>query len=215
MADKRTDLEKNLEISGKGRDNILQQIETTKLRINHLQMVVNGELMEDEESMSLRELSIDRERLTSLNQALQFSNARVNEARQKLSDFDRAAQGGKIMELDRKIQQAVVNLQVKIGETGLKGEVDKLGEMIAELERLSNTDIRVLDVAEHMNSARNVHDRLSRSLLASWQDIEALGWGPAHATASSRPYYISGFGVRPGNLIGEIPPGMIIEEEKK
>jgi DNA repair exonuclease SbcCD ATPase subunit len=200
MAEKRADLEKNLEKLGKARDRILEQIEATELRIKHLQVVVNGELMENETSNSLQELSQNREKLTALQQALQYANGQVNEARQKLLDFDRATRGGIIIDLDKKVQQAVVQLQAKIGEKGLKADVDKLGEMIAELEQLSNSDIKVHDAAEHMNSARNVHDRLSRSLLATWQDIEGLGWGPSHSPTSSRPNYIPGFGVRPGNL---------------
>ena len=181
MAEKRADLEKNLEKLGKARDRILEQIEATELRIKHLQVVVNGELMENETSNSLQELSLNREKLTSLQQALQYGDGQVIEARQKLSDFDRATQGGMIIDMDKKVQQAVVQLQDKIGEKGLKAEVDKLGEMIAELERLSNTDIKVHGAAEHMNSARNVHDQISRSLLVCWQNIEGLGWGPGYS----------------------------------
>ncbi len=201
MVDKRTDIEKALTKLSTARDRIAQQLEESEAQVKLLQEVVNSALLESGETNHLSELSINRERVNSLHQALQYANGQVNQARQALEDHDRAAQGGIIMDMDKKVQQAIVNLQAKIGEAGLKAEVDKLGEMIAELERLSNSGVQVIDVAEHCYSAKNIHDRLSRSLLASWQDIEGLGWGQAHSQASSRPNYIEGFGVRPGNLI--------------
>lgn len=200
MTDKRQDLEKQLAKLSQARDRIAAQLEEAEKKVTQLQGLVNGELMEGVSSNSLQELSLTREKVTSLHQTLQYADGEMTQARQQLSDFDRAARGGMIMDLDTKVQQAIVNLQVKIGEGGLKAEVDKLGEMIAELEQLSSTDVKVHGSVEHLNSARNVHDRLSRSLLATWQDIEALGWGPGHSPASNQPNYIPGFGVRPGNL---------------
>lgn len=200
MADKRAELVKSMEKLSTARERITQQLEESEAKVKQLQGTVNEEMMQTGSSDSLQELSLSRERVNLFNQALQYANGEVNAAQQQLNDYDMAARGGEIQALDRKVQQAIVNLQVKIGESGLKAEVDRLGEMIAELEQLSNAGVQVHGAAEHINVARNVHDRLSRSLMASWQDIEALGWGPAHSTASSRPNYIPGFGVRPGNL---------------
>ena len=201
MVNKRQDLEKQLTKYSTARDRIAGQLEETEAKVTQLQMDVNNDMLETGASSSLQELGLSREKVTSLRQTLQFATSQVDGARQELEDFDRAARGGMIMDLDLKVRQLIVVLQNKIGETGLKGEVDKLGELIVELERLSNSDIQVLDAAEHLNAARNFHDLISRSLFESWQAIEALHWGPGHAPASNRPNYIPGFGVRPGNLI--------------
>jgi hypothetical protein len=203
MADKWKELETNLSKLSQARDRIAGQLEIAETKVAQLQARVNTELMVGESTNSLQELSLARERVTSLHQALQFGSSQVNEARQLLSDFDRAAQGGMIMDLDKKVQQAVVDLQDKIGAAGLKAEVDKLGVLIAEFERLSNSGVQVHGATEHLNTARSVHDRISRSLLVCWQDIEGLRWGPGHSTASNKPNYIPGFGVQPGYLTSE------------
>jgi predicted house-cleaning noncanonical NTP pyrophosphatase (MazG superfamily) len=200
MADKRKDLESKLNKLSQARDRITEQLEEAERKTTQLQVKVNGELMEGESSKSLQELTTTRELVSSLHQALQFANAQLKEAREQLSDFDRAAKGGMIMEMDKKVQQAVVDLQAKIGETGLKAEVDNLGELIVELGRLSNSDVKIQDVDIHLATARSIQDHLSRSLLASWQEIESLKWGPQHSTDAEKGN-LPGFGRLPGSLI--------------
>jgi DNA repair exonuclease SbcCD ATPase subunit len=200
MADKRAELEKSLTKLNRVRDRIAAQLEKAESKVKQLQSVVNTEFFEEGESKSLQALSLKREEVTSLHQTLQSANHQVNEARQALEDHDLAVRGGQIQELDRKIIEMVINLQVAIGENGLKAEVDKLGELIAALEPLSASNVKVHGVAEHIASARGIHNQLTHSLLASWQAIEGLKWGPAHATDTNRSNYLPGFGVRPGFL---------------
>jgi hypothetical protein len=203
MADKRKELEANLNKLSLSRDRIAVQLEEAEKKAIQLQEKVNHELMDGESSGSIQELSFTRERISSLHQALQFGNSQVSEARQRLSDYDQAVRYEVVINLDKKVKEAVVDLQARIGEAGLKAEVDKLGALVLALERSMPGDKMDQDVSIRLNSARNIYNHLSSSLLESWNVIEGLKWGPRHSMVSGRPNYIPGFGVRPGFLTSE------------
>jgi chromosome segregation ATPase len=202
MVNKRQDLEKQLTKLSNAKDRISSQLEEAESKVKQLQSIVNSEMMETGTSSSLQTLSLEREKVTSLHQTLQFATGQVNAARQELEDYDRAARGGLIQELDKQLIQAVVDLQDGIGEAGLKGQLDKLGGMIAELEKLTSSGVMVHDVDQHLGASRNIYNDLSSSLYEIWKRIEGLKWGPTHNINPTEQGYLAGFGMLPGHLRG-------------
>jgi chromosome segregation ATPase len=195
--EKRQDIEKQLEKIRSSKGRIEDQIKETESSIKQLQGIVNNEMMETGSSDTLNELSHTREKLISLQQTLQYANGQIIETQQQLTEYDRIVLGGQIQKLDQALILAVVDLQEKIGEAGLKGQLDKLGSLIIELGRLSSTDVKVHDVDQHLNTARALYNGLSSSLFDYWKRIEGLKWGPAHSTNPVREDYQPGFGVTP------------------
>jgi DNA repair exonuclease SbcCD ATPase subunit len=196
MAEKRKDLEANLAKLSQVRDRIIAQLEEAENRVGQLQIIVNSEMMETGNSNSLQELTNTREKATSLHSSLKYANSQVNAARQTLNDYDQAARGGQVMELDKKLMKAVADLQPLIGEDGLHGKLDGIYEMILEMERLQAE--KVFDCGQHLQIARSIYIDLSRSLATFWSRFEELKWGPQHGTNSPKPGYLPGFGRIPG-----------------
>ena len=197
MADKRKEIETNLAKQSLARDRVAAQLEESEKKVTQLQSVVNAEMFENGSSSSLQELSLTREKVTSLHQTLQFANGQVNQVRQALADYDMAEKGGRVMELDKKMIQSVLNLQTNLGENGLMADVDKLHELIIEMEKLSGE--RVLDVGIHLQGARYIYSNLSNYLFKTWKEIDQLQWGPAHGTTDPKePGHVPGFGMIPG-----------------
>jgi chromosome segregation ATPase len=198
--DKRQDLEKQRAKFISSKERIENQLKELESSVKQMQAKVNDEMMESGTSGSLQELSNTREKVNSLRQALDYANGQISETQQQLNDYDRAAIGGQIQKLDHKMIQAVIDLQEKIGEVGLKGQIDQLGALIIEIDMLTTNDVMVHDVDQHLRAARAIYTDLSRSLLEYWKRIEELKWGPAHSTNSTREGYLPGFGVLPGYI---------------
>lgn len=196
MADKRKEIETNLAKQSQAKDRITAQLEEAEAKVKQLQSVVNAEMFENGSSSSLQELSLTREKVTSLHQTEQFANGQVNQARQALADYDMTIKGGQVMELDKKLIQSVLDLQAKLGENDLMAEVDKLHELIMQMEKLSAD--RVLDVGMHLQSARSIYIDLANFLFKTWKAIDQLKWGPAHGADPKEPGHIPGFGMIPG-----------------
>jgi hypothetical protein len=194
--EKRMDLEKQLARLSQARDKIEQQLSEAETRVTQLQIVVNSEFMEHGQSGTLQELSLTRERVTSLHQTQQYANDQVAESRRLLEDFDRAAKGGQVIELVKKLQSQIVEIQDSIGEKGgIKGKLDQIYDLTVQLDGLQPG--HVMDAEMIISQARNIYVDLTRSLLDYWKRIEDLKWGPSHYTQENKQGYLSGFGRLP------------------
>jgi len=199
MANKRQALEEQLSKANLFKDQIQRQADGVSKKIIDLQLKVDTEIMDTGDSKSIQELITTREQLIHLQASLEIGDRHVKDAKFALEDYDRSVRGGQIMELDKKVQQAIVDLQARIGEQGgLQGELDQLHNLIMEVEKLGSTDVQVHDVAIHLQSARTIYIELSNFLFKTWKQIEELKWGPAHGGAPKEPGHIPGFGMMPG-----------------
>ena len=191
--DKKQELTKALEKFVDSRDKVTRRVEEGEARIEALQATVNDEVLKTGSSNSIQELLNTKEMVNSFRQALENTEEQISLTQKELVRCDQERIGGELQKLDQQMVQAVLELQKKMGAAGLNGEVDRIRDIYAEIARIKESGVSVLDLDEHIRRVLPLCDNVSEALLVFCKSIDSFNWGPAMIGDPSGDR-ISGFG---------------------